>query len=123
MSASAHSLLPIPLSPRMRVPIPLMSSSVPCSDILGAKSLSSRTRTSAENSLDFIRVRMSGILCRRTASSMGLVGARLREITMHGISWAIISSITADWRSSGKSRIYAISPAPKSWMRLDAKFL
>ena len=70
-----------------------------------------------------MRVRISGMRWRWTASSMGFVGARFREMTMHGISCAIISSITEDWRSSGKSRIYAISPAPKSWIRLEAKFL
>ena len=46
ISARAHSLLPIPLDPRIKVPIPLISVIVPCSEVEGAKA-ASRERVAA----------------------------------------------------------------------------
>ena len=37
---SAHSLFPIPLSPRIKTPTPMMSTMLPCSLVEGAKSSS-----------------------------------------------------------------------------------
>ena len=68
-------------------------------------------------------MRKSGILNFCAASNIGCVGARLREIIMHGISSFTISSKTVLCLSSGMSHIYDISPAPKSWIRFEAKFL
>src|SRR5260221_14507461 len=75
MRPRTHSLLPMPLAPRMSVPMPWISTMLPYSDAVGANSNSSAIVAALMNFIVIIGVRKTGVsysaaVCRSTGGML-----------------------------------------------------